>query len=112
MIYDVIFSKYAQDDLESILDYTITTFGENQYWKYRELLKEAILVIQENPYVITSHERNELAEGARIYNISQLTAKASHFLLYRVDESNRRIELARILHKSMDFKSQIPPELE
>ena len=99
-----------REDLESILIYTLETFGEGQYWKYRELLKEAIGILQENPYIITSHERNELAKGARIYNISQLTAKASHFLLYRVNEDAQRIELARILHKSMDFKSQVPPE--
>ena len=107
MIYKEIFSEYAKADLKSILLYTLETFGENQYWKYRELLKEAIGVIQENPYVITSYQRDELSEGARIYNISQLTAKASHFLLHRVSEDTHQIELARILHKSMEVKSQL-----
>lgn len=110
MNYELTFLKFAENDLENILIYTAEEFGEHQYWVYRQLLKEAFELLSEDPFNVATKEREELCQGARTYNISQPSRKASHFILYRVNEEKGKVEIGRILHKSMDFCTQLPPE--
>ena len=110
MNYKLIFLKYAEHDLENILTYTAEQFGEHQYWIYRQLLKEAFELLSADPFNVATREREELFKDARTYNISQPSRKASHFILYRVNEKKAKVEIGRILHKRMDFTTQVPPE--
>ena len=108
MTYSLVFSKQAETDLIEILQYTLDNFGERQYWIYRDLIKEAVDLITSDPTYIASRARNELAKGARSYHISRPGVKASHFLLYRINESEKQVELGRILHESVDTHRHLP----
>mgnify|MGYP000613262610 CR=1 FL=1 len=108
MSYTAILSKQADADLLDVLQYTFDNFGERQYWLYRELIKEAIDLITETPLHIASRSRNELASGARTYHISRPNFRASHILLYRINEEKQRIEVARILHETVDIDRHLP----
>ena len=110
MSYKLRFLTIAEKDLEDILYYTAEQFGEQQFWIYRELLAEAFELLSKDPYNVSSRERKELSKGARTYNISQPGRRASHFILYRVNEKAKHVEIGRILHKSMDFEIQVPSE--
>lgn len=110
MNYKLIFLKFAEHDLENILTYTAEQFGEHQYWIYRQLLKEALELLSSDPFNVVTRERKELCKDARTYNISQPNRKASYFILYRVNKEKAKVEIGRILHKKMDFSTQIPPE--
>ncbi len=112
MNYTLVFSKYAELDLLDILQYTLDNFGEQQYWIYRSLLKEAIDLITQDPRHIATRSRDELCPGAKTYHIEQPGIKASHFLLYRINEDKAQVELGRILHEKVDLKRDIPEEFK
>ena len=108
MSYTLVFSKQAEQDLIDILQYTLNNFGERQYWIYRSLIKEAIDLITEEPLHVASRSRDELSTGARTYHISKPTFRASHFLLYRINQNTQEVELGRILHNNVDINRQLP----
>ncbi len=92
-------SKIADDDLLSIFRYTLETWGEEQLQIYLGLLETARDVISANPFCPGSRSREDLAIGCRIFRAGK------HDLVYRVKEDH--IEIARILHESMDFENQV-----
>ena len=108
MSYTLVLSKQAEADLLDVLQYTFDSFGERQYWIYRDLIKEAIDIITETPLNVASRSRDELATGARTYHISKPKFRASHFLLYRINEQEQQVELGRILHETVDLDRQLP----
>ena len=108
MSYTLFLSTQAEDDLLDILQYTFDNFGERQYWIYRDLIKEAIDLITETPLHAASRSRNELATDARTYHISKPKFRASHFLLYRINQNELQVELGRILHESVDIDRHLP----
>ena len=112
MSYTLILSKQAEVDLLNILQYTFDSFGERQYWIYRDLIKESIGLITETPLHIASRARNELATGARTYHISKPKFRASHFLLYRINDEKQQIEVGRFLHESVDLDRHLPPNFK
>ena len=112
MNYTLVFSKHADQDLLDILQYTLDNFGEHQYWIYRSLLKEAVDLITGDPKHVASRSREELCPGARTYHIEQPSKKASHFLLYRINEEKAHVELGRILHEKVDLRRHIPDDFK
>ena len=108
MSYSLVFSKQAENDLIEILQYTLDNFGERQYWIYRDLIKEALDLITSDPSYAASRSREELAQGARTYHISRPGFNTSHFLLYRINESEKQVELGRILHESVNTYRHLP----
>ena len=108
MNYKSVLSKQAEVDLLDVLQYTFDSFGERQYWIYRDLIKDAINLITETPLHVASRSRSELAPGARTYHISKPKFRASHFLLYRINQQEKQIEIGRILHESVDIDRQLP----
>ena len=112
MSYTLVLSKQAEADLLDVLQYTFDSFGERQYWIYRDLIQEAINLITETPLHVASRSRHELAVNARTYHISKPKFRASHFLLYRINENEQQIELGRILHENVDIERQLPTNFE
>ncbi|WDE97967.1 type II toxin-antitoxin system RelE/ParE family toxin [Lentisphaera profundi] len=112
MSYTLVLSKQAEVDLLDVLQYTFDSFGERQYWIYRDLIKETIALITETPLHVASRSRHELAADARTYHISNPKSRASHFLLYRINENEQQIELGRILHETVDIERQLPTNFE
>ena len=92
-------SKIADEDLLSIFRYTLETWGEDQLRIYLGVLEAARDVIAQNPLSPGSKSREDLAAGCRIFRAGK------HYFVYRVKDSH--IEIARILHESMDFETQV-----
>jgi toxin ParE1/3/4 len=91
-------SKHADEDLLSIFRYTHHTWGEEQVWIYLSLLETARGRLMENPFCPGSSSREDLAAGCRTFRVGK------HYLVYRIRDEY--MEIARILHESMDFESQ------
>ena len=92
-------SKLADEDLLSIFRYTIETWGVDQVLIYLQLLEAATDQIVQNPFSVGSKAREDLAPGCRIFRSSK------HYFVYRI--KGGIVEIARILHESMDFERHI-----
>jgi toxin ParE1/3/4 len=95
-------SRYAESDLASIFDFTLETWGEEQLHRYRALLEEALDKICRDPMSQRSKPRDELFKDCRSVYAGR------HVILYRVKEKS--VEIARVLHQSMELDRHIPPE--
>jgi len=85
-------TEAAKKDLRGISTYTTKTWGKEQEKAYRETLRAALRIIAKNPEI--GLKREELAEGLRSFPVGQ------HIAYYV--ERRGGIEVARILHPSMD----------
>lgn len=94
-----VLSLQADADLESIYEYTITTWGVDQFQKYRRQIESAIQAVADNPSLPRSKERNDLHTGIRLFRVEH------HFLAYRV--RSNVVEIGRVLHESMHIEAQI-----
>lgn len=92
-------SKLADEDLLSIFRYTIETWGADQVSIYLHLLEAARDQIAQNPHSAGSKSREDLAPGCRIFRSGQ------HYFVYRI--KGGIVEIARILHESMDFERHV-----
>jgi toxin ParE1/3/4 len=97
----------AEQDIDQILDHTLSTFGIAQFRKYQSLLDRAIADIAETPFRPGSNARPELGERHRSWHV-QLTGKrhgaAAHIIFYFCVTANpgSDIVILRILHERMD----------
>ncbi len=96
-------SRWAEEDLSRIAEYTLQMWGERQLLKYQALLEHGLSAITRDPLAPRSKERNELFLGCRSIHIGR------HVVLYRVKESH--LEVARVLHDSMELERHIPSDL-
>lgn len=95
-------SKFAEQDLADILRYAIQTWGTQQGAAYFQILTTARTSIVNNPFLSGSRIRDDLANGCRAFRAGK------HLVFYRV--SGDCVEIARILHESMDFSRHIDEE--
>ena len=92
-------SKYAERDLAEILRYTVKTWGMEQGAAYFQILTAALTRIVNDPILPGSNTRDDLANGCRSFRC------ARHLFFYRV--RGDCVEIARILHESMDFGQHV-----
>jgi toxin ParE1/3/4 len=86
---------------------------------HEERGSEATLRIAANPDLAGTTQRPEIAAHCRTYHLFHSRKKAGrrgniirkprHLLLYRVTEAGV-VEIARVLHDSMDLKRHLPAE--
>jgi plasmid stabilization system protein ParE len=89
----------AAADLEGILEYTLLTWGEEQFDRYRRDLTLALESLAKNPLARGSKARDDLMTGCRFFRVEH------HYIVYRA--SRRGIEVGRILHERMNFERQV-----
>ncbi|WP_312311762.1 type II toxin-antitoxin system RelE/ParE family toxin [Empedobacter brevis] len=92
-------SKQAEIDLENIWLYTFEEWSLKQADYYFDLIINEIEHIAEDPKV--GKDYNEIREG---YFRSRLK---SHFIFYKINSVEQKIEVIRILHQKMDIDSHI-----
>jgi toxin ParE1/3/4 len=107
-------SPQAELDIEAILAWTHENFGEKAQLRYEALLTQAIMDVAEVPDRAGSHDRPEIAATARTYHLRHSRDRAKkgigrvqrppHFLLFRTLDDGT-VEIGRVLHDGMDFKS-------
>jgi toxin ParE1/3/4 len=97
----------AELDFASILKWTTENFGARQSRLYRDTLVQAIGELANGPDVAGSKARDEIMRGLRTLHVARYGRRGRHFLLYRVAPGGL-IEIARILHDSMDLQRHLP----
>lgn len=84
----------AKSDLQSILDYTRGRWGEQQMRKYEQLLIEALLTIEKEPFAAYTKTVNNGKLPTRYYRMEK------HHIYYTIEKDT--INVIRILHGQMD----------
>jgi toxin ParE1/3/4 len=115
-----ILAPSAASDVKSILARSFEEFGAEAARRYEALLVRAIADVAANPDRPGIHVRDEIARSACTYHLahsrqnvvrkSMRVKRPRHFLLFRVGDCGV-IEIARVLHDSMDLPRHLPPEL-
>lgn len=100
-MYTVRLLPEAQQNLQEIFAFTLARFGVAKYLEYTELVEEALAALAADPQA--GRSRPDLRAEAWIYHIGQRGRRARHVLLYRILESERRIEVRAVLHDAMDL---------
>ena len=93
-------SPSAKADISEIRQYTTEQWGEKQTEKYTIQLRNRMKCLSENPK--PGKERSEIQEGIYIY------PEGNHFIVYKI--SGDEIEIARVLHQSMDYEYHLSQE--
>ncbi len=105
------FGAAAELDFANILRWTTESFGARQAHLYRQTLIQAVGELAGGPDVRGSKVRDEIKPGLRTLHVARHGRRGRHFLLYRV-VGDRMIEIARILHDSMDLQRHVPVPTE
>lgn len=92
-------SKEAETDLEKIWLYTFENWSLEQADYYFDLIMDEIEYLSENPK--SGKDYNEIRKG---YFRSRVK---SHFIFYRINLKEEKVEIIRILHQQMDVDSHI-----
>jgi toxin ParE1/3/4 len=98
----------AELDFANIIKWTAENFGARQSRLYRDTILRAIGELADGPDVPGSKIRNEIMRGIRTLHIARHGRRGSHFLVYRVVDEGRIIEIGRILHDRMDLHRHVP----
>ena len=92
-------SRQAEIDLENIWLYTFEEWSLEQADYYYDLIMDEIEYISINPK--SGKDYNEVRKG---YFRSRVK---SHFIFYKVNLKEQKVEIIRILHQQMDIESHI-----
>ena len=90
----VILVAAAQADFEDIHVYTVRTWDDAQWLRYRATLEQAFLALGENPQL--GRARDDLRPGYRAYVVEQ------HIILYRI--AANAVLILRIVHSRRDLQ--------
>jgi toxin ParE1/3/4 len=93
------FTHAAIADLQSIRDYTLSMWGEQQEASYLDAMWSRFSEMLKSPN--RWKKREDLFPGCRI------ASQARHVILFRIEDDV--LQIVRILHSSMDVKRHIPP---
>ena len=104
-------SAAAERDFASIIEWTNERFGARQARLYRDALEEGIRTLGNGPDVPRAKPRDDIIAGVWSLHIATNRRRGRHLLLYRVTGTNT-IEIARILHDSMDIARHLPRQEE
>lgn len=92
-------SKEAEIDLEKIWLYTFEEWSLEQADYYLDLILDEIEYLAKIPQ--SGNDYNEIRKG---YFRSRVK---SHFIFYRINLKEEKIEIIRILHERMDIENQL-----
>jgi toxin ParE1/3/4 len=107
MSFQLRLSNRAVQDIEEILRFTLTHFGEYKYTAYAQLIADALSEIAADPNGPRSKRRPEIHPDVLTIHLSRRGNRARHFILYRV-VNDKYIEVARLLHDSMEVRRHLP----
>ena len=89
-----VLSELARQDIVSIRDYTLDTWGHEQVEKYLSQLEQRLEWLAENPK--SGKKREDVKEGYRSY------PEGCHVVFYRISEDG--IEVIGLIHQSEDIE--------
>jgi toxin ParE1/3/4 len=100
-------SNSAVGDIENVLDYTLTQFGERKHEQYKQMIRQALAAIAANPLSVASKARPEIGSEVRTYHLGGRGMRARHLFLYRI-AADGFVEVSRLLHDSIDVDQHAP----
>ena len=92
-----VLSELAQQDIISIRDYTMDTWGQEQVSKYLSQLEQRFEWLAENPK--SGKKREHIKEGYRSY------PEGRHVIFYRITEGG--VEIIGVIHQSEDVEQRL-----
>lgn len=111
-------SASAEEDIEQILAWTETRFGESGRHRYEALLVTGLRQLASDPKLPGSIERPEIGPAIRTYHLRYSRKQARiaeglvhaprHFVLYRAVRDDL-IGIGRVLHDAMEIERHLPP---
>jgi toxin ParE1/3/4 len=103
-------SAAADADFAAILTWTAQRFGTEQARRYRATLMDAIRALRMGPRTLGARERDDISEGLHTLHVARGKRSERHVILFRLseDRGNATVEIARLLHDSMDFSRHAP----
>lgn len=112
-------SPRAEQDIESILAWTHAQFGESARLRYEALVVQSIVDVARLSDSHAFLPRPELSPGAFTYHLRWSRSRVPqskgrvrrprHFLVCRFARDGT-LEVARVLHDSMDLDVHLPPD--
>jgi toxin ParE1/3/4 len=99
--------EQAERDFMSILQWTAENFGERQAGAYQNVLTQSMRELVDGPEIAGARLRNDIVRGIYTLHVARHGRRGRHLLLYRVI-GDQTIEIARILHDSMDLRRHLP----
>ena len=94
----LVLTEAALDDLRTIREYTLETWGAEQEEKYLRKLWSRIESLRADPF------RHRLRED--LFPTCRIAAEGRHIVLFRAGQDI--LEIVRVLHSAMDFKRHLP----
>jgi toxin ParE1/3/4 len=111
-------SHCAEEDIVSILSWSLKRFGTAAQRRYESLLTVALSALCADPERYGSNERPEFGAGVRTYHLRFSRDEAwvpegtvhrpRHLIVYRIT-SRRELQVIRVLHDSMEVRRHLPP---
>lgn len=95
----------ARAEIRDVLRYTRDEFGARKLQEYRELVRDALRTIAENPHA--GRAQPDVHPDLRTYHIAQRGKRARHFVLYRVARDGV-VEIGGLLHDAMLLELHLP----
>ncbi|MDD4754234.1 MULTISPECIES: type II toxin-antitoxin system RelE/ParE family toxin [Proteiniphilum] len=92
-------SEKAFEDIENIWLYTIESWSVEQADRYFNLLLDEIEYITEHP--LSEKNADHIRKNYRYTKVK------SHLVFYRYKKSEKKVEIIRILHHSMDVEERM-----
>lgn len=114
LIYRLVLSSKAQDDISQILQWTQEAFGDVGRTRYENLIRAALMDLRTDPARLGVCSRADIGPDVSTYYLassrkhvitSKQVAKPRHLFLFRLKQDV--IEVARLLHESMDFQRHL-----
>jgi toxin ParE1/3/4 len=106
-------TELADDDINSILAYTLREFGSLQLEAYSKLIDKAAQMVGQSPMRPGSKARDELGEGVRCFHVELAALRrgaASHILYYvagPMEDGTPGAIILRVLWQGMDPKPRV-----
>ena len=92
-------SEKAFEDIENIWLYTMENWSSDQADRYYNLIFDEIEYIAENP--LSGRNAGHIRKNYRCSLVK------SHLIYYRYKKQEKKVEIIRILHQSMDAEERL-----
>lgn len=112
--FTVRLSNQALEDVEQVLLWTQSAFGDAGRSRYEKLIEAALIDLCRDPGCAGVQRRDDIGKGIRTYYLASSrkhvagqteVAKPRHLLVFRLNA--KALEVARLLHDRMDFPRHV-----
>jgi len=100
----------AEEDFQRILEWTVEHFGRRQAKAYAVTVSQAIQALSQGPTTPRLKPRPDIFRDVAVLHVARGGRKGRHFIVVRLRNRAKLVEVLRILHDSMDLARHIEEE--